>query len=128
MDDLNVQTAVLPISLHFGDASAAAELARRVNDEGTRIRAAHPGRFGLFASTPVRDVDASIAELRYALDALRANGIVLETNNHGVYLGDASRVDDASDVGFMRRAGYEPWPRTAELNPPRAGARRRRPS
>jgi predicted TIM-barrel fold metal-dependent hydrolase len=91
MDDLNIETAVLSISspgVHFGDPAAAAALARRVNDEGARIREAHPGRFGLFASLPVPDIDAAVEESRYALDTLGADGVVLESNNHGVYLGD----------------------------------------
>ncbi|MBX5489468.1 MAG: amidohydrolase [Mycolicibacterium hassiacum] len=91
MDELNIETAILSISspgVHFGDAGAAARLARRVNDEAARIREAHPGRFGLFASLPVPDVDAAVEELRYALDTLGANGVVLESNSRGVYLGD----------------------------------------
>lgn len=91
MDELNIKTTVLSISspgVHFGDPTAAAELARRVNDEGARICAAHPGRFGLFAIVPAPEIEASVAELRYALDTLHANGIVIETNSHGVYLGD----------------------------------------
>ncbi|AMO63943.1 putative hydrolase [Mycolicibacterium phlei] len=91
MDELNIETAVLSISspgVHFGDSAAAATLARRVNEEGARLRQDHPGRFGQFASLPVPDIDAAVAELRYALDTLGADGVVLETNIHGVYLGD----------------------------------------
>jgi 6-methylsalicylate decarboxylase len=93
MDELSIETAVLSISspgVHFGDAGAAAELARRVNDEGARICTAHPGRFRLFASILAPEIDASVAELRYVLDTLHADGIVLETNSRGVYLGHES--------------------------------------
>ncbi|MBV2358082.1 amidohydrolase [Streptomyces sp. J2-1] len=91
MDRLGVKTSLLSISspgVHFGDPRAAAELARLVNEEGARLTTAHPGRFGFFASLPLPDVDAAVAELLYALDELHADGIVLETNHHGVYLGD----------------------------------------
>lgn len=91
MDDLGVATAVLSISspgVYFGDAGAAAALARQVNEEGARLVRAHPGRFGFFASLPLPDVAAAEEELRYALDVLHADGIVLETNHAGVYLGD----------------------------------------
>jgi predicted TIM-barrel fold metal-dependent hydrolase len=48
----------------------------------------HPRRFGLFATLPLPDIDASLAELRHAFDALSADGIVLYTNYRDVYLGD----------------------------------------
>ncbi len=91
MDRLEVQTAFLSISspgVHFGDDAAARALARQVNEEGARLAKDHPGRFGLFASTPLPDVDGAVAEVRYAFDHLHADGVVLETNFHGVYLGD----------------------------------------
>lgn len=91
MDRLDVETAILSIStpgVHFGDDAAAAALARSVNDEASAVRARHPGRFGFFASLPMPDVDAAVAETRYALDELQADGVVLQTNSGGVYLGD----------------------------------------
>lgn len=91
MDALNVSTAMLSISspgVHFGDDAKARELARRVNIEGSRLVAAHPGRFGHFASLPLPDVEGAVAEAIYALDELGADGVVLESNAHGIYLGD----------------------------------------
>ncbi|HEX4252526.1 MAG TPA: amidohydrolase family protein [Pseudonocardia sp.] len=91
MDELGIDTAVLSISspgVHFGDDVAAAELSRRVNDEAARLAAAHPGRFGFFATLPVPDVPAALVELDRAMGELGAVGAVLETNHHGQYLGD----------------------------------------
>jgi Amidohydrolase len=55
---------------------------------GAALVAAHPDRFGLFASLPVPDVSGAQAELRHALDDLGAEGVTLESHAHGVYLGD----------------------------------------
>jgi len=92
MDRLRIRTALLSISspgVHFGDDAAARVLARRVNEEGARLARAHPGRLGFFAATPLPDVAGAVEEIRYALDELKADGVVLATNAHGLYLGDA---------------------------------------
>jgi len=91
MDQLNVRTAILSISspgVHFGNPGDAIGLARRVNEEAARLVKRYPGRFGFFASLPVPEFDEAVGELRYALDVLGADGIVLESNQRGVYLGD----------------------------------------
>ena len=91
MDEQNIRTAILSISspgVHFGDPGNAAALARQVNEEGARLVERYPGRFGFFASLPLPEFDESVKELRYALDVLHADGIVLESNQRGVYLGD----------------------------------------
>src|SRR5205823_12202954 len=48
-----------------------------------------PDRFGHFASLPLPDVDGALAELARALDELGSDGVAIETNANGVYLGDA---------------------------------------
>jgi predicted TIM-barrel fold metal-dependent hydrolase len=91
MDALSVRTAMLSISspgVHFGDKGKAVEMARLVNEEAVRLAERHPGRFGLFASLPAPEIEESVEELRYALDVLDADGIVLETNQRGMYLGN----------------------------------------
>jgi 6-methylsalicylate decarboxylase len=91
MDANGIETAMLSVSspgVYFGDEAAAAALARSVNEAGAAAVAAHPSRFGLFASVPLPDVDAALAEIEYALDSLDADGVVLMTNYDGVHLGD----------------------------------------
>jgi predicted TIM-barrel fold metal-dependent hydrolase len=95
MDELGIGLAIVSISspgVHFGDAAAAAALARAVNEAGAQITAARPGRFGFFATLPLPEIDAAVAETRYALDTLGAAGICLLTNHRGMYLGD-ERLD-----------------------------------
>ena len=93
MDRLGIATSLLSISspgVHFGGDADACALARQVNQQGHRAAAAHPGRFGLFASLPAPDVDGSIAEIRYCYDHLGVDGVALLTNVGGTYLGDAA--------------------------------------
>lgn len=90
MDQAGIAKAYLSISspgVHFGQDAAARELARHVNQAAAAMREAHPERFGLFASLPLPDVAGSLAEARYALDELEADGVALESNAHGTYLG-----------------------------------------
>lgn len=91
MDRLALQTAVLSISspgVGFVGTRAAIALARAVNEEGSEIVREHPRRFGLLATLPLPDVDASLAEVEYAGDVLGVDGFVLMSNYDGVYLGD----------------------------------------
>lgn len=88
MDRNGVATAVLSISAPGFPGSDPAGLCRLCNDEAATMVRDHPGRFGSFASLPLPDVDASLAEIGRALDDLDADGICLLTSYDGRYLGD----------------------------------------
>jgi predicted TIM-barrel fold metal-dependent hydrolase len=93
MDRLGIATSLLSISspgVYFGDETAARDLAREMNEIGRRAVVDHPGRFGLFASLPLPDVDAAMAEIAYCCDHLDVDGFALLTNVGGTYLGDPS--------------------------------------
>lgn len=64
------------------------DMARRVNEYTAGLVASQPSRFGNFATLPLPDVDGALIELKYALGALAADGIVLLSNYDGHYLGD----------------------------------------
>jgi 6-methylsalicylate decarboxylase len=63
-------------------------LARACNEYAGELVRDHPGRFGAFASLPLPDIDASLAELEFALDELSADGVGLLSNYGGRHLGD----------------------------------------
>jgi 6-methylsalicylate decarboxylase len=48
----------------------------------------YPGRFGLFATLSMLNIDATLKELEYALDTLKADGVGLQTNYGDKWLGD----------------------------------------
>ncbi len=106
MDRLSIRTAMLSISspgVHFGDDRAARDLARSCNRQGCELVRKHGGRFGLFAALPLPDVSGSISEAIHALDELGADGVTIETNHGGVYLGDPA-LDPLMEVLDRRRA------------------------
>jgi predicted TIM-barrel fold metal-dependent hydrolase len=91
MDRYGIDTAVASISnpgIAENDRKKAAALARQCNDFAKEMSVQHPGRFDAFAVLPMPDVDASLAEIKRALDDLRLAGIGLLTNYLGAYLGD----------------------------------------
>ena len=53
-----------------------------------RIVSQYPERFGFFAFLPMPDLNASIEEARFALDVLKADGVVLLGNARGRYFSE----------------------------------------
>lgn len=91
MDRNGIETSILSLSTPgawFGDAAEARHLARGVNEYAAGVVADAPSRFGFFATLTLPDVDGAIAEAKYALDVLGADGIVLLSNTEGQYLYD----------------------------------------
>jgi predicted TIM-barrel fold metal-dependent hydrolase len=93
LDDAGIDVAIVSLStpgVHTGDHAKARALARHCNEFSAELIRSRPDRFGGFAALPLPDVDGSLAELSYALDALALDGVVVFTNSNGVYLGDAA--------------------------------------
>lgn len=93
MDKNGVATAILSMPSRAnvwrsGDQARNRAMARQWNEFMTRQGAEHPGRFGVFATVPIFDIEGSLREAEYALDHLKADGIVLMTNMGDKWLGD----------------------------------------
>src|SRR5688500_7097659 len=58
----------------LADPEQARRRAGEWNEFGARIGQDHRGRFGLFASLPMHDVEGTLAEIAYAADVLKADG------------------------------------------------------
>lgn len=91
MDAAGIDIAVLSLStpnVYFLGPDAQPDLARRMNDAYAQAREDHPDRIRGFASIPMDNPDAALAELHRALDELRLNGVVLLSNIGGRPLTD----------------------------------------
>ncbi|MFD4599556.1 amidohydrolase family protein [Streptomyces sp. NPDC058464] len=114
MDLLGTETAILSVSTpgtgFLADPGEAAALARRLNDFSAALAAAHPGRFGWFATLPLPDAAAAAKEAERALAEFGADGVTLLANTGGDYLGAAGQdalwrvLDEHGAVAFVHPA------------------------
>lgn len=91
MDRTGVAGAVLSVTnpgIWFGDVAAARKLARGCNEYLAQLSRDRPQRFGVFATLPLPDVDGSLAEIAYAFDVLKVDGIGLMTSYEDKWPGD----------------------------------------
>ena len=94
LEDMNgagVSTSMIsiaPAGNPFSDPATATRLTHESNEYIARLATDHPGRFGLFAAVPLPNVDASVLEIAYALDTLKADGIAMFTSYGDKWLGD----------------------------------------
>jgi len=126
MTDLDIATAIVSVSTPgttiLPDPADAAALARDLNDYSAALVAAHPDRFGFFATVPMRHVEKSVAEVVRALDELKADGVILLANSAGSYLGEDGQdalfaaLDARSAVAFIHPAEL-PGPMVAGVPP-----------
>ena len=93
MDRGGVAASVISITnpgLWFGDKAVTGRLARACNEYAAKVVADYPNRFGFFAAMPLPDVDATLKEIAYAFDTLKADGAGLFTSYEDTWLGNAA--------------------------------------
>jgi aminocarboxymuconate-semialdehyde decarboxylase len=86
MDRVGIDVEVISLStpnVFFAGAGHQPEIARIVNDAYAELIAKHPARFKGFASIPMDDPNAAVAELHRAIDELKLNGVILLGNIGG---------------------------------------------
>jgi len=94
MKRMGIQTAILSVTAPgaciIPEEGAQAAFARQLNEYAAKIRDNSPSKFRFFANLPdIRNTSAAIAEIRYAMDELHADGVVLFTRYgpENIYLG-----------------------------------------
>ncbi len=93
MDQAGVASAMASVTnpgVWFGAVEPARKLARGCNEYLAKLKSDHPRRFGGMAAIPLPDTQGSLAEIEYALDTLRLDGIGLMSSYDNKWPGDAA--------------------------------------
>jgi predicted TIM-barrel fold metal-dependent hydrolase len=110
MDEGGVATAMLSITMpgiwKSADVAGSIKLARLCNEGMATTVRDHPGRFGFIAAIPLPEVDASLAEIDYALGTLKADGIGLLSSYEGHYPGEAQFAPVLEELNRRRALVY----------------------
>ncbi len=115
MDKAGISTAFTSIigpGIWFGNIADTRRLARECNDFAAKLVRDYPGRFGMFGSLPLPDIEGSLKEIEYVLDTLKADGIYLFTNFGQIplygdkYLGDPMLAPIYEELNRRRTIVY----------------------
>ena len=96
MDKAGIQTGFCSLTtpgIWMGDdfrieRASALALAREMNEFAAKMMSDYKGRFGLFTVLPMPDVDASLKEIAYGMDTLKADGVGFLSSYGHQWLGD----------------------------------------
>ena len=109
MDKAGVATAMTSITtpaLRFLDDAGARKVARECNDYTAKLVGDSKGRFGMFAAMPMPYVEATLLEIAYALDTLKADGIALLTSYGDKWLGDPALAPVMEELNRRKAVVY----------------------
>ncbi len=82
---------VNPLSVagvHHGNDENARYLCQTTGEALAKFVSKYPQKLGFFAPVPFPHVDGALKATAYALDELKADGIIMLTNQNGIYIGD----------------------------------------
>ncbi len=111
MDKNGVRTSILSLAstpgVWFDQGPAeAVKMARLCNEYGAGMVREHPGRYGLFATLPMIDVDATLKEIEYAFDTLKVDGVGLQTNYGDKWPGDKTYAPIFEELNRRKAVVY----------------------
>jgi predicted TIM-barrel fold metal-dependent hydrolase len=105
MDNWHIQAAITSLTprVILKNMHRLREVARTCNEFQAQMLRDQPTRFGSFALLPLPDVEGALAEIAYALDVLRLDGVGVFSSVNERYLGDPS-FDPVFDELNRRKA------------------------
>jgi 6-methylsalicylate decarboxylase len=109
MDRAGVERAIISLTtpgVWFGDAKAARALARAQNEHFAKMSSDHKGRYGVFAVLPLPDVDGALAEIAYALDQLKFDGVAFYTSYEDKHLGHPTFTPVLEELNRRKAVAY----------------------
>ena len=113
-------TSLAQPGVQFGDPAKAVALARRCNDYASELGVRWPKRFGALAVIPMWSTDEAVAEIAYALDQLKHQGVCLFASYGEKFLGDPAfdpvmEALNARDAVVLIHPALHPSSRKLEL-------------
>lgn len=88
MDRYGIATSIVSWpDLNGNQPGDFVSVVRACNEWCAQLARDYPGRFGSFATMPLPNIDASLAEIAYAFDTLKADGVRFGPSYDGKYLG-----------------------------------------
>lgn len=90
-----------PLQL-FPDADTARRWTRVINEAAAEVCRDHPKTFGFFAYLPLNHPDVAIEEAAYALDVLRADGVMALTHSGATSPGHPDYADLLAELDRRR--------------------------
>lgn len=91
LDRLGTEVGIISLaapSVSAWEGEEQLTMTRKVNDFGMELLAKAPGRLGYFATLPLPNVAATLQEIDRAYDDYHADGVIVLSSYHGLYLGD----------------------------------------
>ena len=110
MDRKGIDMRVISLSapnVYVWGRAAQIQVARRLNDATARLCRAHPDRFAGFASLPLKDPEASLAELDRAIQELDMVGVMIGSNIDGTALNDPAFEPVWARINELRLPVFE---------------------
>jgi len=111
MEKNGITTSILslastPGTWFDGGAEKAHDMARLCSDFAAEMVRDNPGRYGLFAPLSMLDSDATLKEIEYAFDTLKADGVNLQTNYGDKWLGDPAYKPVLAELNRRKAVVY----------------------
>src|SRR5262249_28770055 len=109
MDKAGVATVIASPTtpqVKFLDRDTAARITRESNDYARTLGVDHPGRFRMFGMVPLPHIDATLTEIEYALDTLKADGISMLTSYGDKWLGHPDFAPVMDDLNRRKAVVY----------------------